>query len=119
MRLKVDGGVGAATLDLSRLKVLSLDVNSGVGNVTMTLPRQGQLQANLDAGVGRLRVIVPAGMAARIQVDRGLGGVDVSGDFQRSGERYQSANYSTAANRVDIRINGGIGHVSVEQGSQG
>lgn len=119
IQLTLDAGVGNAQVDLSRLKISGLDVNSGVGNVDLTLPRSGQFSASMDAGVGRLHVIIPAGMAARIRVDRGLGGLDVKGNFDRSGEDYVTHGFDTATNRVEIQLNGGLGRITIDQMSEG
>ncbi len=120
MSLRLDAGIGNATVDLSRLKITNLNANAGVGNLDVTLPRSGQLTASLDAGVGKVNVIIPAGMAARIQVDRGLGGVDVTGNLQARGDnQYVSPGYDTATDRVDMKINGGVGHITIEQQAGG
>lgn len=118
MRLKVNAGVGNSSLNLQRLKVTRLEVDGGVGNTRLTLPRAGQVSVTLDAGVGRLEVVVPAGLAVRMQVDRGLGGFDIQGDFQHNGDEYVSPGYANAADRADIRINGGIGHITVQQSTE-
>lgn len=120
MSFKIDGGVGNANIDLSRFKITGLDVNAGVGNVDVTLPRAGQFSTAVDAGIGRVHIIIPAGMAARVNVDGGLGGVEIKGDLQRQGEnRYLTPGYDTASNRADIKVNGGIGHIIVEQQTGG
>ena len=115
MTLKISTGVGRSTLDLARLKLTQLKINGGVGQTGVTLPSQGRLDAEIDSGVGDVTVTIPQGMAARIQVDRGLGSVDVSGGFSRRGDQYTSADFSTAANRVELRVNGGIGRIVIRQ----
>jgi hypothetical protein len=114
-RLKVNAGVGQCYLELQELNLTRLDLDAGVGEVVVTLPRQGQLEARLKGGVGSLTVRVPAGMAARVRVSIGLGSARVRGDFQRQGRRYVSPGYDTAENRVDLRVDSGIGEVVVRQ----
>jgi len=60
-------------------------------------------------------VRVPQGTAARIQVEGGLGGVVVNGTFQKSDNTYTSLGYATAENRADVRINGGVGQLTIQQ----
>jgi hypothetical protein len=115
MRLKVNAGVGQCSLDLQDLNLTRLDLDAGVGEVGVTLPRRGQLEARLKGGVGSLTVRVPAEMAARIRVSTGLGSARVRGDFQRQGRRYVSPGYDTAENRVDLRVDSGIGEIVVRQ----
>ena len=47
--------------------------------------------------------------------DQGIGStrVDVS-RFPRAGEVYQSADYATATNKIDIDLDGGIGSINVQ-----
>jgi Domain of unknown function (DUF5668) len=117
LRLHIDTGAGQATLDLARLQITTLAVNTGVGQTTLTLPQQGQVQARINGGVGETVVIIPAGMAARIMAGAGLGQVSVIGNYQRDGKVSISPGYDSAANRVDLIVNGGIGSVTVRQES--
>jgi hypothetical protein len=117
LRLQIDTGAGQATLELARLQVVNLDVNTGVGQTTLTLPQQGQIQARVNGGIGETIVIIPAGMAARIQATAGLGQVHVVGNYQRDGKVSVSPGSQSAANRVDLVVNGGIGSITIQQES--
>lgn len=113
--LKVSTGIGQATLDLTGLQLTNLDVSSGVGQTIITLPGQGRFSAKVDAGVGEVIVRVPTGMAARIHVNSGLGSVDMPTGYARQGDWYVSPGYDTAANRIDLDINGGVGRIAVQE----
>ena len=115
LKLTFNAGVGRSTLDLSQLNISDLRLRGGVGQVALTLPRRGKLDARIDGGVSEVTVLAPAGMALRIRADGGIGGVTVDGHFDRSGDVYTSPGYATAENRVDLRIDGGIGRVHVRQ----
>jgi hypothetical protein len=117
LRLHVDTGAGQATLDLARLQIANLDVNIGVGQATLTLPQRGQFGARINGGVGQTTVIIPAGMAARVAATTGLGQVQVIGNFQRDGKFSVSPDYESAASRVDMTVNGGIGAITIRQES--
>lgn len=113
LTLNLNGGVGDVTVDLLRTKLTNLTVKGGIGNGTFTLPRQGQVSASINAGIGNLTVIIPAGMAAHVHVNSGLGQVAVTGSFQRRDNDYTSPGYDSAADRVDLQVDGGIGNVTV------
>jgi hypothetical protein len=113
LTLNLDGSVGDVTVDLQRTKVTSLTVKGGIGNGTFTLPRQGRVSANINGGIGNLTVIIPAGMAARVHVNNGLGQVAVTESFQRQDNDYTSPGYDSAADRVDLQVDGDIGNVTV------
>lgn len=113
--LKIDGGVGVRHLDLSGLTLAHLTVDGGVGATRLTLPAQGRTRVQIDGGLGDTTVRIPAGMAARIAVDSGLGGRQVHGDFVQAGNTYVSPDYETAAQRLDIDIDQGLGSLTIVQ----
>lgn len=113
MRLDLDLGVGKSELDLTRLRLTELAVNTGVGDTRIEMPATGRFPARIDSGVGKLTVTIPRGMAARIQVSTGIGAIDYDGEFSERGAYRETPDYETAANRIDLRINGGIGAIDI------
>lgn len=65
--------------------------------------------------MGQVGVTLPRGVQARVRVTGGLGAVRVLGDFQRHGDTYTSSGYAGTSDRVDLRIEGGVGQITVEQ----
>ena len=104
-------------LDLAQLNIPQLDIHGGVGQIELTVPQRGSSQTVIDGGVGQIIVQVPQGVATRIQVEGGLGGVVVNGTFQKSGDTYTSPGYATAENRADVRIDSGVGQLTIQQAS--
>ncbi len=104
--LDVDSGASEVKLDLSTLKVRSLDLDTGASSVEITMPENaGYTDAKIDAGASSINVTVPKGVAARIRVESGLGAVNVDQTrFPRAGKGYESSDYATAANKVDLRV---------------
>lgn len=93
--LKLDGGVGPASVDLSGLNVTALDIDAGVGEMQITLPvSQRHYRAALDGGVGAVRVIIPAGTSLELDVDGGVGQVDIVVDEDAA---------------VRVKVSGGLG----------
>jgi hypothetical protein len=116
MSLKLESGAAETHMDLSALTIIDidLDVTAGVGTTTVVLPRAGQVHARMQAGVGALVVRVPPSMAARIRVTRGLGSLHIADRFPRTTNAYESLDYATASNRVDMRVEAGVGRIAVE-----
>lgn len=112
--LDIGAGVGDARIDLSRMSLTNLELSVGVGNANIILPERGQLEVDVSGGIGKLSLRLPGGMAARIDAGSGIGKVNVRGDFKRRGEIYQSPDYETAADRIDMKIHAGIGDIVVE-----
>lgn len=115
MALTVDTGVGQATLDLSELALTRLDLDTGVGASTVTLPARGEYEVDIDTGIGAATVLLPTGLAARLTVSRGIGSISVPDGLVRNEDVYESPDYQTATDRVDIRLDSGLGAVNVER----
>lgn len=102
-------------LDLETLRVTDVTIKTGASSTELTVPAQaGHTCVNIEAGAASVKIRVPAGVAARVAGLMGLGTINVNAErFPRLGNAYQSADYDTAANRVDIHIQGGVGAVEV------
>ena len=112
--LRVNDGVGHGSFDLTALKVTSLSVDAGVGNVDVTAPKTGNTSVQINGGVGSVSITIPEGVAASIRVNGGLGGTHVNESrFPKFGDVYQSRDYASAANKIDIQVDGGIGSINI------
>ncbi len=115
LSLRFDSGASDVRLDLSELQVTHLRVSTGASSTVLTLPGSaGNTRVDVNTGAASLRVRVPDGVAARIQISGGLSSTSVDRSrFPRSGGVYQSPDYDAAENRADIRIESGLGSVSI------
>jgi hypothetical protein len=115
LTIRLKGGAGILNFDLHDLRVSDLSYDAGVGTASITMPAQaGLTTATVKAGVGTLTFIIPEGVAAQVRVQPGLGSINVSRErFSREGDTYRTADYDTAENKLDMRIEGGVGAVSI------
>jgi len=113
--LRVESGASAMDLDLSNLQVASLDIKTGAAGVKVTLPQAaGRTTASIHAGAAGIDVTVPEGVAARIHANGALSGLTIDQSrFPRSNGHYQSPNYDTATNRVDLNVDAGVSGVTI------
>lgn len=117
LTLRADVGAGQSDFDLTNLMVQQLTINNGAGQTTIHFPTSaGQTIADVHAGAGQLVMIVPADVGAYIHTSQGgVVNVHVPSDrFQSVSDGYQTTNYSTAANRVDVTLHLGVGSVDVQ-----
>jgi hypothetical protein len=112
--LTIDSGVGETVLDLQGLQVIELSVDGGLGTMRLTLPAQGDLEGDLNLGIGAVEILVPQGVAVRMRVDGGLSNVIVPEGYVRDGDVYTSPGYASAENRVQLRVEGGIGQIRIQ-----
>jgi hypothetical protein len=117
--LKVDTGAARAVLDLGDLRVRNLDLQTGASETRVLLPRAaGATMVRAQAGAASLTLEVPVGVAARIRTRMALGSTQVDqARFPASAGGYESPDYATAQNRVDIDAQGGVGSLRVVGGA--
>lgn len=113
--LRVDAGASRTDLDLSALRLRRLEIHTGASETRVRLPAAaGATDVRAETGAASLTLEVPAGVAARIRSRMALGSSQVDeGRFPRTTDGYASPDYETAANRVDIEVQGGVGSVRI------
>lgn len=112
----VDAGACSLDFDLSELKVTSMKVDIGASTLKVKLPaRAGYTLLDVDSGAATLDLSIPQGVALRLQLSQGASSIDI--DLARfpmkSSNFYQSADYETAENKVEIKLDGGANTVKV------
>lgn len=116
-RLVSDSGGGNMNVTLPDHSAdLQVDARSGGGNVTIQVGvgMAGSNRLEAGSGAGNVTVSLPMGLAARIHASTGLGKVTVSPQFaQTAKDAYQSPDYESAANKIEIVVKSGAGNVSV------
>jgi len=115
LSLKFDSGASNSTLDLSDLKVVDLDIDTGASSTELTLPANaGSTHVDIDTGASSLKINIPSGVAASIRIKSGITSVNVNNRFPRlDGGLYQSPDYNSASNRVDMSIDAGVGSIEI------
>ncbi|MBI5944172.1 MAG: hypothetical protein HY864_07375 [Chloroflexi bacterium] len=112
--LNLNLGANKSDIDLRGMNITALDLDTGASETKLTLPSQGRFKADLDLGAASLEVIVPEGLSARIRTS--LGAADLKIDqsrFPRSGGYYQSPDFDSAVNAVDMTIDAGAASIRV------
>jgi hypothetical protein len=116
--LDVNSGVGKTTLDLTSINLTDLQVDGGVGQVTVRLPAEGRYNVGVDGGLGELILIVPEELGVRVRVNGGLGSVSVKGEFERKDREYTTPGFSSAENRAEVDIDGGLGRIEIRRATE-
>ena len=114
LAMRVNAGVGASRIDLRNASLVDLSFRGGVGESQIELPG-GSYAASVDVGVGETTVRVPSSAAVRLTLSTGLGSSNVRGEWNRVGDVYTTPGYETAQERIELRVSGGVGAVSVDR----
>jgi hypothetical protein len=116
-RLSADTGGGNMDVVLpDNAADLSVTARTGAGNVTVDIGRgiTGSNIVNANSGAGNVVVRVPSGIAAKVHATSGLGKVMVDSRFSKMDKNtYQSSDFDSAANKVEITLHSGAGNASV------
>jgi len=117
--LRVDGGATRMVLDLRELKLRNLELHTGASATRVLLPQAaGATAVRAESGAAELAFEVPVGVAARIRSRMVLGSTQIDqGRFPPTALGYESVDYASAQNRVDIDVQGGVGSLRVISGT--
>jgi cell wall-active antibiotic response 4TMS protein YvqF len=114
--LTVQTGATDAHLDLSSLRVGSLDVSVGAASTWIRLPEAATMtNAHISGGAATITLEIPPGVGAQIRHRGGLSTVNVDQTrFPSVGDGvYRSSDYGSAANNVDISFETGVTSIQV------
>ncbi len=106
---------GNVRLDLTGMAVTHVTTDTGGGNMDVVLPEDAaNLSVTAKSGAGNVVVHIPGGVAARNDATTGLGKAIVDPKFSKIDKNtYQSSDFDSATNKVEITIHSGAGNVSV------
>ncbi len=112
--LELETGANQSTVDLRDLRVTALKLQTGASSTDITLPAAGILTAEIQMGAAEVKVRVPQGVAARIRSKSGLADVSVDTTrFPHANGIYESPDFGSSPNRVDMTVEAGVGKVSI------
>ena len=113
--LRLDSGAADCELDLTETRLTDLDIQTGASQTVVRMPRSaGAVRARIESGAASVTVHIPEEVGARSTCEMGLGSKNIdTGRFPRSGEVWESPDYASNPNRVDLRIEGGVGTIRV------
>jgi hypothetical protein len=114
LALSIEAGANKSDVDLHELNVTDLKVETGASETKVTLPSHGRLHADFDLGAASLEIVVPEGVSARIRASVGAADLKIAESrFPHTGNIYQSPDFDSATNAVDMTIDAGAAQIRV------
>ncbi len=109
-------GASDTRLDLSDARIMELTIKTGASATDVTLPANaGLTRVKIEAGAASVILRVPPGVAARLNMVAGLGSVQVdTARFPRQGGYYQSPDFDSAPNKIEVEAKTGAGSIEVK-----
>jgi hypothetical protein len=116
LRLELKTGASETSMDLTNLRVEDVRVDTGASSTRIFAPaRAGYTRMDIHSGAASMDIRIPSGVSAKIWVKGGLSSINVDTHrFFQSGDRYESPDYATAQNRVDVTVETGVGSVTIQ-----
>ncbi len=116
-QLSLNLGVGQSNIDMTSLHLSGGGIDGGVGTSDLHLPNKGQYTLDINGGVGTIKIYVPSNVAVRAEVNGGLGSFNRLPNMQEVSDKvYETPGFSTAADAVTLKIDGGVGSISMYAG---
>lgn len=112
--IQIGMGAGEAIFDLSNYKVKKLVFKGGAASFDAKLGSGIDLtEVAVETGLANIELEVPKSSGCRIVVDSGLSSKDFIGFIKQSDGTYETSNYGTAANKINISLKGGLSSLEV------
>lgn len=112
LELSFETGASESHLDLSALRLSSLSVKTGASSTSVTMPARpvGTCPVRIEGGAASVEATVPTGTEAFIRLESGLADSRVDpARFLRVPGGHQTAGYSAASDRLEIKVSMGLG----------
>ena len=111
---EINVGACGMNFDFSDYKVSDIDINSGACNIELKLGElHDKTKVEIETGVSDLRIGIPSGSGCRVECESVMSSKDFEGFDKRSSNVYETPNYRTAENVIDIHFNGAISDFKV------
>jgi hypothetical protein len=117
--IKVDAGASSMDFDMTDVKLTYLGVDTGASSLKLRLPvNAGHTLVDVESGAASVEMFVPQGVAARIRFTQGVSSINIDEQrfplFSGAGNLHQSPDYDSAANKVEINLEGGANSVKIQ-----
>lgn len=107
-------GVGSFDINLANTSVPLLKIEAGIGEATINLSGKwkNSLQAKVTAGIGEIKFIVPEQTGVKFVVRGFLGEVDAHG-FSKDGREYTNNAWGKTNHQLVFEVAGAIGSIEI------
>lgn len=108
--------LGACELnfDFSEYKVSDIEINSGASNIDIKLGElYNSTRVVISTGVSKIRIGIPNNSGCRLECESVLTLKDFDGFSKKSSNVYETSNYSSAENIIEIEFEGAMSEFEV------
>lgn len=114
--LELNIGATKSKLDLSELKISDLSISTGASTTTVRLGDKYELtNIRSEMGVGTLNFEIPSNSGCSLSGDMVLTSKDIDGFVKKGSNRYETENYDSAENIINIRVDSGVSSINIKK----
>ncbi len=114
--VKVETGASNTEMDFTNVQLAFLGIEMGAARLSLKLPAQaGRTLVDIESGAANIEISVPQGVGARLRLEQGASSqnIDTARFPALPGGYYQSADFETATNRVEVNLEGGANNINI------
>lgn len=114
--IELKGGAAEINFDLTPFKLRKLDISGGATSSKIKLANNQPLtEVSVSTGASEVEISVPKNAACDITVHSGLSSNDFEGFTKVDGNHYTTPGFAGAANKIYIRLKGGVSDFEVKR----
>jgi hypothetical protein len=114
--IHVETGASKLDFDLSKFKIRNMKVEGGAAAFDIKLGQPLSVtRLDVETGVSDVQVKIPANAACSVDTDSGLSSNKFDGFNKTSDNHYETPGFSNAANKIYIRLSGGVSDFKVNR----
>ena len=107
-------GASELNFDFSEYKVSDVEINSGASNIDIKLGEYyNSTKVVINTGVSKIRIGIPNNSGCRLECESVLTLKDFDGFSKKSSNVYETSNYSSAENNIEIEFEGAMSEFEV------
>lgn len=112
----INVGACSMTFDMSHYKVSDLDIEAGASDIDIKVGElYDEVNIILTTGVSDINIKIPEDSGCRIVCESVMSNKDFVGFNKKSNDTYETSNYKSAANIVNIRYEGAISDFTIDR----
>ena len=114
--IKAEAGAAELNFDLSKFKIRKVELDGGAASFRLKLGSPlAVTDVDVQTGVSSVEISIPQNAACSIETDSGLSNNQFDGFSKSADNDYQTPGYSTAKNKIQIHISGGLSDFKVNR----
>lgn len=112
--LQIKTGATKGKIDLSKVRVDSLELDSKAGDINLIFGNSYSSRVRIKSSAANIQIEIPEGIQARIKIDSKVKNLSIHERFKSQDGEYKSSDFDKAFTKLDIYIESLAGSISVK-----